>query len=79
MARWQPSGMDSSAKFELLFKNVLESFFVERMDQNEEIFVRFMNDPAFQKVVTAWLASEAYQRLRGQPGWWEKYGSLRRR
>lgn len=27
-------------------------FFVERMDQNEEIFVRFMNDPAFQKVVT---------------------------
>ena len=34
------------------------------MDQNEEIFVRFMNDPQFQKVVTAWMASEAYKRLR---------------
>ena len=29
-------------KFELVFKNVLESLFSDRMDQNEEIFVRFM-------------------------------------
>ena len=36
------------------------------MDQNEEIFVRFMNDLPFQKVVTAWMASEAYRRLRKQ-------------
>jgi uncharacterized heparinase superfamily protein len=34
------------------------------MDQNEEIFVRFMNDASFQKIVTAWMASEAYRRLR---------------
>ncbi|MEW6668358.1 MAG: type I restriction endonuclease subunit R [Thermodesulfobacteriota bacterium] len=73
----QAAEVNPEDEFELVFKNVLESFFVERMDQNEEIFVRFMNDPAFQKVVTAWLASEAYQRLRGQPGWWEKYGKVR--
>jgi hypothetical protein len=24
------------------------------MDQNEEIFMRFMNDPIFQKLVTSW-------------------------
>ena len=36
-------------KFELLFKNVLERLFVDRMDQNEDIFVRFMNDVPFQK------------------------------
>jgi type I restriction enzyme, R subunit len=54
-------------KFELVFKNLLETLFVERMDQNEEIFVRFMNDGAFQKVVTTWLASEAYKRLRRSP------------
>jgi hypothetical protein len=30
-----------------VFKNLLETLFVERMDQSEEIFVRFMNDPAF--------------------------------
>jgi len=34
------------------------------MDQNEDIFVRFMNDVSFQKVVTVWMANEAYRRLR---------------
>lgn len=51
-------------KFELVFKNLLEALFVERMDQNEEIFARFMNDKSFQKVVTGWLSSEAYRKLR---------------
>ncbi|MBI1292238.1 type I restriction endonuclease subunit R [bacterium] len=53
-------------KFELVFKNLLENLFVERMDQNEEIFSRFMNDAAFQKVVISWLSSEAYGRLRAE-------------
>ena len=47
-----------------MFKSLLENLFAERMDQNEEIFVRFMNDTSFQKIVTAWMASEAYRRLR---------------
>jgi type I restriction enzyme, R subunit len=54
-------------KFELVFKNVLESLFADRMDQNEEIFVRFMNDAAFQRVVTTWMADEAYRRFRSDP------------
>jgi type I restriction enzyme R subunit len=61
----QAAAVNPGDKFELVFKNLLESLFVERMDQNEEIFVRFMNDAAFQKVVTSWLSSEAYKRLRG--------------
>jgi type I restriction enzyme, R subunit len=60
----QAAAVNPGDKFELVFKNLLEKLFVERMDQNEEIFVRFMNDPAFQKVVTNWMASEAYQKLR---------------
>lgn len=55
-------------KFELLFKNVLERHFVDRMDQNEDIFIRFMNDIPFQKVVTSWMAEEAYGRLRAIDG-----------
>lgn len=51
-------------KFELVFRNLLEQLFVERIDQNEEIFVRFMNDQSFQTVVTEWMAAEAYRRLR---------------
>ena len=47
-----------------MFKGLLENLFVKHMDQNEEIFVRLMNDPSFQKIVTGWMASEAYRRLR---------------
>ena len=51
-------------KFELVFKNLLEALFIERIDQNQEIFARFMNDELFQKLVTSGLSNETYQRLR---------------
>lgn len=60
----QAAAVNPGDKFELVFKNLLDTLFVERMDQNEEIFVRFMNDLPFQKVVTAWMALEAYRKLR---------------
>jgi type I restriction enzyme R subunit len=60
----QAAAVNPGDKFELVFKHLIENLFVERMDQNEEIFVRFMNDLPFQKVVTAWMAAEAYKRLR---------------
>ena len=60
----QAAAVNPGDKFELVFKNLLETLFVERMDQNEEIFIRFMNDPVFQKIVTTWMASEAYRRFR---------------
>jgi len=62
------AAVNSGDKFELLFKNVLERLLVDRMDQNEDIFVRFMNDVSFQKVVTTWMAEEAYRRLRASEG-----------
>ncbi len=57
------AAVNPESKFELVFKNLLERLFVERMDQNEEIFVRYMNDRAFQKTVSEWMASEAYRRF----------------
>ena len=60
----QAAAVNPGDKFELVFKSLLENLFVERMDQSEEIFVRFMNDAPFQKLVTTWMASEAYRRLR---------------
>jgi type I restriction enzyme R subunit len=60
----QAAAVNPGDKFELVFKNLLEALFVERMDQNEEIFARFMNDKSFQKVVTGWLSSETYRKLR---------------
>ena len=60
----QAAAVNPEDKFELVFRNLLEQFFVERMDQNEEIFVRYMNDTSFQRTVSGWMASEAYRRLR---------------
>jgi type I restriction enzyme R subunit len=54
-------------KFALVFNNMLETLFIERMEQNEEVFGRYMNDPAFQKVINTWLADEVYRRLGGTP------------
>lgn len=64
----QAAAVNPGDKFELVFRNLLERLFVERVDQNEEIFVRFMNDAPFQKIVTAWMASETYRRLRTDLG-----------
>lgn len=60
----QAAAVNPGDKFELVFRNLLETLFVERMDQNEDIFARFMNDKSFQRVVTGWLSTEAYKRLR---------------
>ena len=62
----QTAAVNPENKFELVFKNLIERLFVERMDQNEEIFVRYMNDTPFQNVVTDWMASEAFRRLRSE-------------
>lgn len=63
----QAAEVNPEDKFELVFKNLLETLFMERMDQNEEIVARFMNDTALRNAVTTWLASDTYQRLRGKP------------
>ncbi len=60
----QAAEVNPEDKFELVFRNLLERLFVERMDQNEEIFVRYMNDMPFREAVSGWMASQAYKRLR---------------
>ena len=62
----QAAQVNSADKFALLFKRLLETLFVERMDQNEEIFARYMNDRSFQKLVSDGLGAEVYQRLSGR-------------
>ena len=47
-----------------MFNNLVDHLFTERMDQNEAIFVRYMNDPAFREAVSGWMGTEAYRRLR---------------
>lgn len=60
--------VNPAEKFALLFKNVLERLFMERIEQNEEMFVRFMNHDDFQRFVTTQMAEMAYQRIRAELG-----------
>ena len=60
----QAAAVNPEDRFKLVFRNLLEQLIAERMDQNEEIFVRYMNDASFQQVVSSWMATEAYRRLR---------------
>lgn len=63
----QAARANPEEKFALMFDQVLQSLFVERMEQNDDIFARFMNDQGFQKAVASWLVSEVYKRLQPPP------------
>jgi type I restriction enzyme R subunit len=62
----QAAKVNPVAKFSLVFGNSLETLMLERLDQNEAIVARFMNDTEFQRAVAARLATEAYRRLAGE-------------
>ncbi len=60
----QAAAVNPKDKFELVFRSLLDQIFIERMDQNEAIFQRYMNDDSFQDTVRDRMADEAYERLR---------------
>jgi len=50
-------------KFKLVFGEILESLFIERMDLNEDIFARYMNDKEFKDTIQEWLGQEVYSSI----------------
>ncbi|MDT3737301.1 MAG: type I restriction endonuclease [Denitratisoma sp.] len=50
-------------KFQLVFRQILESLFIERMELNEELFADYMSKPELQELVAKWLGSQVYERL----------------
>jgi len=55
--------VNSESKFKLVFRQVLESLFIERMSLNEELFSRFMGEADFQQTVAEWLGEQVYAKL----------------
>ena len=47
--------------FAYVFDKMLERLFVERMDGNEEIFTRLMNDDQFKEIASKHLVKEVYE------------------
>ena len=61
----EAAAVNPEGKFALLFSGLLETLFIERMEQNEDIFARFMNEREFQSLVSDWISRQVYGRLRG--------------
>lgn len=50
--------------FKYVFSKALEGLFIDRMEQNEDIFNRFMSDKQFQSLVEETLRHEVYDQIR---------------
>ncbi|MEM5386850.1 N-6 DNA methylase, partial [Paraburkholderia phymatum] len=61
---YDPTAGNSMENFEPVFNKQLENLFVERMDGNEEIFVRLMNDETFRNVVASHLMRAVYRQVK---------------
>ncbi len=52
--------------FGYAFRKQLESLFINRMDQNEEITAKFMNEKEFQEAVGKFLLKQVYDQIRAE-------------
>ena len=52
--------------FGYVFRKALEGLFIDRMEQNEEITAKFLNEKDFQKTVTGHLLEKVYRQIRAE-------------
>ena len=52
--------------FGYAFRKQLEGLFISRMDQNEEITAKFMNEKEFQDLVGRYLMKKVYEEIRAE-------------
>ena len=50
--------------FGYVFRKTLENLFIDRMEQNEEITAKFMNEKDFQEAVSRHLLKQVYEQIR---------------
>ncbi|OWY71562.1 type I restriction endonuclease subunit R [cyanobacterium TDX16] len=50
--------------FKFVFDSALEGLFIDRMDQNADLFARYMNDADFRKLVAELLLRRVYTQIR---------------
>jgi type I restriction enzyme R subunit len=62
----QAARVNSLENFKYVFDKALEGKFIDRMDQNQEIFARYMNDREFAQVVADVLRKQVYKQIRAE-------------
>ncbi len=56
----------SMENFGYVFRKALEDLFIDRMEQNEEITAKFMNDQQFQETVEKYLMKQVYEQFHSE-------------
>jgi len=62
----QAAAVNTLENFEPVFNKLLENLFLDRMEGNEEIFVRLMNDDNFRSIAANYLMRAVYQQIKDQ-------------
>jgi type I restriction enzyme R subunit len=62
----QAAKANTMENFSYVFLKALEGLFIDRMDQNEEITAKFMNEKDFQAAVGRHLLKEVYEQIRSE-------------
>ena len=57
---------NTEENFGYAFLKALDGLFVNRMGQNEEITVKFLNEPAFKEAVGKYLLKQVYEQIRSE-------------
>jgi type I restriction enzyme R subunit len=60
----QAAQVNTPDDFRLVFEKELEGLFVDRMEGNDEIFRRVMQDEQFRSMASAYLMSKVYAKAR---------------
>lgn len=60
----QAAAANTMENFGYVFRKALEGLFIDRMDQNEEITAKFMNEDRFRETVSQHLLKEVYEQIR---------------
>jgi len=61
----QAAKANNMENFGYVFKKALEGLFIDRMEQNEELAAKFMNEKEFKDVVGKYLLKQVYEQIRG--------------
>lgn len=62
----QAAKVNTMENFGYKFRQALVGLFLDRMDQNEGITAKFMNDEAFREVVGKFLLRQVYEQIRAE-------------
>lgn len=62
----QAAKANTLENFGYVFLKALEGLFIDRMDQNEEITAKFMNEKDFQNIVSKHLMKQVYEQIRAE-------------